>query len=541
MTEKTTVLIIGGGATGIGVLRDLSLRGINALLVEKGDLMNGTSSRYHGLLHSGGRYAVKDVAAAKECIDENKILRRIGKSCVEPTEGMFVRLEGDDAEYEKLWTAGCEKSGIDAREISPAEARILEPRLTEKIVSAYLVPDAAIDGFRMAWQNIDSAMHYGGRFKTYAEVTQILRQNGKICGAKIFDLHSGENIDVECEIIVNAAGPWAGKIAALAGLEASVQPDKGALIVFNNRLVSRVVNRLHKSSDGDIFVPHGSATILGTTSASIDDPDDTRVTRAEVERLLSIGEETIENLRDYRILRAFAGSRPLYTPKGAEKGRGASRGFAVIDHEAEGLAGMITIVGGKFTTYRLMAEKMCDKICEKLGVNAPCRTAEEPLTEEPTDEEKKAARKYFPAYGVERAAERLGRERFKKVAARLKENPEDRKLICECENVTRAEAAEIAAEKTVFSLSDIRRRTRIGMGTCQGNFCTMRAAALLAECGTAAEKDESTAQMKNFVRERFKGVRPVLFGRTLREAEMTRAIYALSFHITDTTESGGKT
>ncbi|MBQ1462214.1 MAG: FAD-dependent oxidoreductase, partial [Selenomonas sp.] len=94
--EKATVVIIGGGATGVGILRDLSMRGVDTLLVEKGDLVNGASSRYHGLLHSGGRYAVKDGEAARECIIENQILRKIGKSCVETTGGMFVRLDIDD-------------------------------------------------------------------------------------------------------------------------------------------------------------------------------------------------------------------------------------------------------------------------------------------------------------------------------------------------------------------------------------------------------------------------------------------------------------
>ena len=79
--KHTTVVIIGGGATGIGILRDLSMRGVKAILLEQGGIASGASSRYHGLLHSGGRYAVKDNEAAKECIEENMILRRIGKEC----------------------------------------------------------------------------------------------------------------------------------------------------------------------------------------------------------------------------------------------------------------------------------------------------------------------------------------------------------------------------------------------------------------------------------------------------------------------------
>ena len=116
--DKATVVVVGGGATGVGILRDLSMRGIDALLIEKLDMVNGASSRYHGLLHSGARYAVKDQEAAKECIEENTILRRIGKSCVEATTGMFVQVEGDDPDFVEPWLKGCAESGISTRELS---------------------------------------------------------------------------------------------------------------------------------------------------------------------------------------------------------------------------------------------------------------------------------------------------------------------------------------------------------------------------------------------------------------------------------------
>ena len=533
--DKATVVVIGGGATGVGILRDLAMRGVDVLLVEKCDLVNGVSSRYHGLLHSGGRYAVKDQEAAKECIIENQILRKIGKSCVEPTGGMFVRLDIDDPDYEGLWVKGCADSGIEAKPITLEEAFRLEPLLSKHVVSAYLVPDAAIDGFRMSWQNVESAKCYGGRFQTYREVVGVLQENGQVKGVEVRNAITGEIEKIACDILVNAAGGWAGKVAALAGLEVGVQPDKGTLLAFNQRITNLVVNRLHKSSDGDIFVPHGSITILGTSSMSIPDPEDTSSSREEVENLLAIGEKTFENLRDYRMLRAFAGSRPLYMPPGGASGRGASRGFAIVDHANDGLKGMMTIVGGKFTTYRLMAEKIVDQICAKLNVKEPCRTAEEPLVPEVSEEDRKEARKYFPAFGTSLAATRLGPERFARVVDSLKNHPEKRELVCECENVTLAEVEEIARDLSSFQINDIRRRTRIGMGTCQANFCALRSAAVFAKCGQDEGAKDSLGQMKQFLQGRWKGIRPVLVGRTLREIEMTRALYELSFHV-----NGGK-
>lgn len=523
------VVIIGGGATGVGILRDLSMRGISSLLIEKGDLTNGASSRFHGLLHSGGRYAAKDIEAAKECIAENVILRKIGGNFVEETEGMFVRLSNDDPLYTDAWLEGCKAANIPVTPVTLTDAKEMEPSISPNAAEVFLVPDAAIDGFRMAWQNIHSAKKYGAKFITYSEVVKILTENGKIKGVEVKNTLTGEVSVISCEIVVNAAGGWAGKVAALAGLSVRVQPDKGTMIAFNRRITKRVVNRLHQSSDGDIMVPHGPISILGTSSIQVDDPEDTSTSREEVEKLLRMGEAMFPALRMNRILRVYAGNRPLYIPEGSEAGRGASRGFAILDHEEDGLYGMFTIVGGKFTTYRLMAEKISDQIAKKLHNTVPCQTATETLVDAPEEEDKEAARKYFPSYGLEPAVIRLGRVRFGRVSKEIKEHPEKRALVCECENVTLAEAEEIANEDTTHNLDDLRRRTRIGMGICQGSFCALRASATYYRVKKG--QPDSLNDIRNFLESRFKGIRPVLFGKTLKETEMTRALYELSFNI----------
>ena len=151
--------------------------------------------------------------------------------------------------------------------------------------------------------------------------------------------------------------------------------------------------------------------------------------------------------------------------------------------------------------------------------------------EEETQEDKDRAKKFFPSYGTELAATRLGVERFKKVVERLENDPESRELVCECENVPLAEVEEMAAEFSSFQINDIRRRTRIGMGTCQGNFCALRSAGVFAKYGKTPRAQDTLERMKEFLQGRWKGIRPVLVGRTLRETEMTRALYELSFHV----------
>lgn len=524
-----SVIVIGGGATGVGILRDLSMRGVRTLLIEQRDLAYGTSSRFHGLLHSGARYAVKDAESARECIEENYILRKIAKHCVEETEGLFVRLPEDDESYEQDWITACKSAGITATQIRPEDACRLEPNLNPKAVSAYRVPDSAIDGFRLVWQNTQSARRYGGQVRTYTEVIGIEHKNNQVTGVEIKNILTGETESIACDYIVNAAGSWVGQVASLAGQEVNVIPDRGVLVAFNHRICKRVVNRLRKPSDGDIFVPHGSITILGTTSSPADRPDDTIPHIDEVVKLLDIGRALFTDLDEYRILRAFAGTRPLYSADPSSSGRAASRNFVIIDHSQSGLNGMATIAGGKLTTYRQMAEKMSDVVCKHLKVTALCRTAQEPLVDELSINVKKKAEKYFPAYGVDLAISRLG-PNFGNALNKIEADPNKSQLVCECELVTLAEVEVAAADNDSFSMDDVRRKTRMGMGTCQGAFCAFRGVGAFVE--NDMSKGQSASQLtKDFLQSRWNGIRPVLWGKQLREAELMRGIYEATLNI----------
>src|SRR5690606_33831743 len=124
---ETDVLIIGGGATGGGIAWDLALRGVRVMLAEMGDLATGTSGRYHGLLHSGGRYAVRDGESARECIEENRIVRRVAPEAIEDTGGYFVLCPDDDPAYVEQWLRGCAAAGIETRHVPLSEALKREP------------------------------------------------------------------------------------------------------------------------------------------------------------------------------------------------------------------------------------------------------------------------------------------------------------------------------------------------------------------------------------------------------------------------------
>ncbi len=531
--KEYQVVIIGGGATGIGILRDLSMRGIKALLLEQGGLAHGTSSRFHGLLHSGARYVMGDSESARECIEENMLLRKMCKQCVEETEGFFVQTAEDPTEFIAPWVEGCAAAGIEAIALDVAEARRLEPNLAPDIKTVYRVPDSCIDGFRLVWHNAAAARRHGSDFLTYHKVVGIKTANGAVQGVQVQNTRTQEEFFVACQYIVNAAGSWCGEIAQMAGLDVEVSPDRGTLIVFNYRFTSRVINRLHKSSDGDIFVPHGSVTILGTTSSPAKSPADTRPTSAEVLRLLEIGKPLFPHIEEYRILRAFAGTRPLYTPSGAS-GRSASRNFHIVDHSQEGLTGFGSIFGGKLTTYRLMAEKMSDLVCQHLAVTKPCRTAIEPLVSELDIHTRAQVQKIFPGQDLRLVEDRLGdalvtmaedSEAYITAEGKAKND-----FLCECEMVSTAEVLHVARDEATHSLTDIRLRTRLGMGTCQGIFCSLRTIGALTEHDIPLQLSP-THNLRSFLNERWKGLRPALWGMQLKELELGRAIYAATLNI----------
>jgi glycerol-3-phosphate dehydrogenase len=383
---ETQVVVIGGGATGTAVLRDLSMRGLNAMLFERGNLSEGTTGNFHGLLHSGGRYAVKDQPAAVECIEENRILRRIAPQAIEDTGGFFVALDDADEEFLPAFLKGCAEVGIPTETISGAEALREEPNLSPKTRYAVTVPDASIDGWDLCTGCVAAAKEYGARVFLYTLVTEILREGDQVAGVKAVDQTSGDEYIVHAQYVVSATGPWAGKVAKLGQIEVPMALSKGTMVVLDSRPVKRAINRCRYPSDGDIIVPVGTTIVLGTTSTDIEDPDNFVIEEWEIDKMLDECIQMVPMIEDMHMQRNFASVRPLYQPPTEDKeeekvtGIEVSRAFYVLDHEElNGVGGFVTITGGKLTTGRMMAERTVDLVCAKMGIDTPCRTHLEPL------------------------------------------------------------------------------------------------------------------------------------------------------------------
>ena len=534
--EKTyDIIIIGGGATGAGIARDCSLRGVRSLLLERSDISTGATGRNHGLLHSGARYAVTDHESAVECIRENMILRKIAAHCVEETDGLFISLPEDGLEYQSIFVEACRKAGIRADIIDPAEARRLEPSVNPALVGAVRVPDGAVDPFRLTSSNILDAKAHGAEIRTYTEVRELLREQDRIVGVKAYDHRAHCEVTFRAQVVINAGGIWGHGIAAKAGITVNMFPAKGALLIFGHRVNNMVLNRCRKPADADILVPGDTISLIGTTSSKIpyDQIDNMIITPDEVDILLREGEKLAPQLAQTRILRAYAGVRPLVASDDDPSGRTVSRGIVLLDHaKRDGLEGFITITGGKLMTYRLMAEWATDLVCKKLGIDAVCRTAEIPLpgsTESREEVDRKLRNKPL-------AQRRSTISRHGALATKIGDGDSIRNsLVCECEEVSIGEVEYALENLSVNNLVDLRRRTRIGMGTCQGELCACRAAGIMGRRDPICAR-RAKADLVHFLNERWKGMEPIAWGDTLRESEYTTWVYESVCGLTDETE-----
>ena len=520
--KEYDVIIVGGGVTGAGTARDCALRGLSVLLVERNDYSTGATGRNHGLMHSGARYAVTDGESARECISENMILRRIARHCVEETDGLFITLPEDDLAYQRTFVEACQSAGIRADIIDPEEARRIEPAVNPDLIGAVRIPDASIDPFRLTIANLLDARMHGAEALNHHEVEGLILNQGRVEGVKLFNKLKGEHVEVRGRVVVNAAGIWGQRIAEMAGCKISMFPARGALLIFGHRVNQMVINRCRKPANADILVPDDTVCVIGTTSdrIPIETVDDMRVTREEVDILLKEGIKLAPSLATTRVIRAYAGVRPLVASDDDPSGRSISRGIVCLDHaKRDGVEGFITITGGKMMTYRLMGEIATNAVCAKLGNTAACVTAAQPLpgSEEGAPSQSDLTKRY--SFGQRAAIGRHG-----SLAARIeKENDIDNALVCECEGVTVGEIKYAVQQLHVHNLVNLRRRTRVGMGTCQGKLCSCRAASLMGEMSHDVKRAQQ--DLASFLDERWKGMRPVAWGDTLREAQLTAAIY----------------
>ena len=533
------VLVVGGGINGAGVARDLALRGVSCALVERRELGSGTSWASSGMIHGGLRYLQRDPEVTlHSCVDSGAI-QRIAPHLVFRIP-FLMPVFPEDPIGPELVEIGLEmydryqpfKNGRPHARLTREQALRLEPALSPRLDCAFTLDEWGVDAARLSAANALDAAERGAALATHSEVVELLREagSGRVVGARVRDLLSGELLRIDADLTLNATGPWAPRLAALAGAAVRLRPAKGVHLVFERRVSNLAVYA--RGIDGrDMFTfPHEQNSMAGTTDDDFyGDLDRIDVTEDEVAYVMQAMERSIPSIRRHRVIHTTQGVRPTLYGFGQQEDE-LSRDYAVIDHAHDGAPGFFTIAGGKLAAYRLMAEDACDRLCAALGVREPCRTASTPLPggDAPLDVRALARRFRIPLAAGVRLGFRHGTRAVRVLAPCDPQPPAGAppapRAVCACEPVLDAELAHVARAEGLRTLGDCAFRVRLGVGACQGAGCAAQAAGLLADV-LDWPPERSAAELAAFAADRWRAAAPVLGGRHLAAFEIHRHVF----------------
>lgn len=404
------------------------------------------------------------------------------------------------------------------KRLTAAEARQVEPGLTDELVGAVTMEEWGVDPHRLVYANVQDAVAHGARALNHTRVIDLVRDGGNVIGVR-YRGADGATSEARARVVVNASGPWSPEVASLAGLQVRLRPAKGIHIVYPHRISNFSISG--ESIDGRdlLMVSHGDFTLIGTTDDDFyGDLDSVDVLDDEVEYLLQAIERIFPAIRSYRPVRTTTGVRPtLFKWRRYEDE--LSRRYEVIDHASEGIGGFVTIAGGKLSMYRLMAEETSDAVCHKLGHQASSTTATSPLPGNESDME--PASELGRRHGISALAAIKVQSRHGSSAHEVLEESRHGRLVCRCEPITEAELAYAARYEQVRSLADAFRRVGLAAGPCAGAACVVRAAEVIGrELGWSASQRFDAA--REFVRGSWLGRAPVLGDSGWAQEEMAQ-------------------
>jgi glycerol-3-phosphate dehydrogenase len=384
--QRFDLIVVGGGITGAGIARDAALRGLSVALVERRDFASGTSSRSSKLIHGGLRYLQQgDVGLVREAATERYAVRKLAPHLARPAQ-MLVPA-GSRATYAKLsvglWTYD-RLAGVSDDEryrmLSRDETLALEPRLRpEHIYGAGLYYEYLTDDARLVIEVVKSAAALGAVIANYAEVEGFVFDNGQVAGVEVRDHVTGDVLPITGTVVVNACGPWVDGVRLLseAGDKPRLRLTKGIhLGIRTERMgLSRIVVMNARDKRGVFAIPRGAVTYLGTTDTDYAQPDDyPHITGDDVEYLLDAANRTFDlepPLVAEDVVSAWAGLRPLLHQEGKKPSELSRKDEIMV-----GAGGLLSIAGGKLTTFRRMSERVVDMVMERLsarGATPPAR------------------------------------------------------------------------------------------------------------------------------------------------------------------------
>jgi len=432
--DPVDVLVIGGGINGAGIARDAARRGLRVALVEKGDLASGTSSRSSKLVHGGLRYLEQlEFSLVFEAVSERRVLMDIAPHLVNPLGFLFPVYEGDRRSLATITAGMVLYDGLSLfrsprlhRRLNPGQVAEEEPALMQDgLKGAPLYYDCSTDDARLTLETALDAAEFGAVVAPHVEALGFLTcELKRICGAVVKDRISGRLKEVQAGVVINATGPWTDDVVAMGGHELGplLRPTKGVHVVVQRDVlpVNNAVVCFHPDDGRVLFaIPWGDSTYVGTTDTDHEgDPDALWATAEDVDYLLRclaayfpehpVGPEDV--------VCTWAGLRPLVRPEGSDLDTSSvSREHRIVVTRD----GLVTIAGGKLTTYRLMAHEVVDAAVRMLRLSGRLhRRLKDPHTDEeplpgavhwPEDDDHDAVAERIQDVGGERIAPRTAR------------------------------------------------------------------------------------------------------------------------------------
>jgi glycerol-3-phosphate dehydrogenase len=475
------LLVLGGGITGAGVALDAALRGFRVALIDRADFASGTSSASSKLVHGGLRYLeTGDFRLVHEALHERRRLLTNAPHLVRPLRFLLPFYSGTRVPPWK-WRAGLTLydllAGRDnlrrSRALPPARLRHEVPGLRrDGLLGGAAYFDAQMDDSRLCIEVLKTAVTAGACVANYVEATAFETAGGRITGVRARDHVGGAEFSVRARVVLNATGPWVDRVCRLAGDDTGphLRTTKGVHLLTPGRGLAAAFLLLHPDDGRVLFViPWMGKTLIGTTDTDSDAaPEALTVTPAEVEYLLRAHNNYLSPpLAPGDVLGSFAGLRPLLRSRQGEPSS-LSREFRLF----WSASGLLTVAGGKYTTYRHMAEVITDAVAERLGRRARCRTANQRLDGAPglpwAEHEATETKALVVRHGLAEAAarhlvNRYGR-RAAEVAAYLKRDPSLAEPVVAGEPDLRAEFVYQGEEEMAIREADcLLRRTRLGL------------------------------------------------------------------------------
>lgn len=536
-TMHYDLIVVGGGINGTGIARDAALRGLKVALFEREDWGAGTTGHSTRMVHGGLRYLLYDVPTTRHSSEDAGRIRKIAPHVtwripfLWPLFGgrRFFR-EAQEALLSAYDVHARRKGGLQHARLSREEALSVEPGLSPDVVGALTLDEWGCDVFRLAALNALDAREAGANVHTHCDVTELLISDKTVRGVKVYDTIDNRSFEANADLVINAAGPWAGRVAGMADVKVAMRPGKGVHVTFERRIGN--YGMILEGVDGRVMflVPHGAETIVGTTDTDYyGEPArvDLDIHSDEVAYVVEAAARALPQARNWRPTRAWAGVRNTLFEWGVDSDD-LSRRHEVIDHETrDSVRGLLSIVGGKLAAYRMQAEEAVDISLRKLGREPQeCTTGTRPLPGAELEPDFSALSQSIPlpAWALERVWRRVG-SRISDVFVAA--DADALAPVCRSEAVTAAEVRYAVRVEGCRTLEDMRRHTHVGAGSCDGVDCAVGAAHIMAEL-LGWDAARMTAEIQQFMNERWIGRRPVLRGATLAQEEVWRAVHAVS-------------